>query len=121
MQSAMSGSTQSTTPVEVRAPRGGRLLEIDFADGHCGRYPHEILRGYCPCAVCQGHQGPIKFVEGGDQDLVELSEVGDYALRFTWGDGHATGIYTFGFLRDLCSCADCGYGADRHRVFPRKL
>jgi DUF971 family protein len=36
-----------------------------------------------------------------------LGEVGDYALQLTWGDGHATGIYTFVFLRELCACALC--------------
>jgi DUF971 family protein len=121
MQRHMTRPSPATTPVEVRAPRGSRLLEIDFADGHRGRYPHEILRGYCPCAACQGHQGPIRFVEGGDQELTDLAEVGDYALRFSWGDGHATGLYSFAFLRDLCSCSECGYGADKQRSFARKL
>jgi DUF971 family protein len=71
-------------------------------------YPHEILRGYCPCAMCQGHQGPIRFVPGGNTELNDLAEVGDYALRLTWADGHSTGLYTFKFLRELCSCSDCG-------------
>jgi DUF971 family protein len=108
-----------TEPVEVRAPRGASTLEIDFADGHRGVYPHEILRGYCPCAICQGHQGPIRFVEGGDTLLEDLAEVGDYALRLTWGDGHSTGIYTFRFLRDLCSCGECDHGDVRARRFSR--
>jgi len=36
----------------------------DWADGHKGIYPHEILRGYCPCAGCQGHSAIIRFVSG---------------------------------------------------------
>jgi DUF971 family protein len=100
-------SDVATTPLEVRAPRGAQVMEIDFEDGHRGVYPHEILRGYCPCALCQGHQGPIRFVPGGDTVLTDLAEVGDYALRMTWADGHSTGIYTFRFLRDLCSCSEC--------------
>lgn len=96
-----------TIPVELRAPRGARTLEIDFADGHHATYPHEILRGYCPCALCQGHHGPIRFVPGGDLELADVSEVGDYALGLRWGDGHSTGIYTFEFLRELCSCEEC--------------
>jgi DUF971 family protein len=100
--------SDKTTPIELRAPRGGNVMEIDFADGHRGIYPHERLRGFCPCAICQGHQGPIRFVSGGNLDLTELEEVGDYALRLRWGDGHSTGLYTFEFLRALCGCADCG-------------
>jgi DUF971 family protein len=97
----------STTPLEVRAPRGAQQMEVLFADDHLGEYPHEILRGFCPCAVCQGHQGPIRFIAGGNTDLADIAEVGDYALRLTWADGHSTGIYTFKFLRELCRCEEC--------------
>jgi DUF971 family protein len=30
-----------------------------------------------------------------------LDQVGNYALSFTWGDGHSSGIYTFRYLRGL--------------------
>lgn len=109
-----------TTPLELRAPRGSDTMEIDFADGHHGIYPHKILRGYCPCAICQGHQGPIRYIEGGNLELTELAEVGDYALRLTWGDGHSTGIYTFVFLRELCACGECRANAEEEaREFSR--
>ena len=38
-------------------------------------------------------------------DEVEINGieiVGRYALNFRWSDGHATGIYSFQYLRDLC-------------------
>lgn len=106
-------------PVEVHAPRGARTLRIVFADGHVAQYPHELLRGYCPCAGCQGHQGEIRFIEGGDVELADIGEVGNYALKFTWGDGHATGIYNFRFLRALCACPECLEGDPRTRTFRR--
>ena len=93
--------------VEIHAPHGARVLEAVFADGHRGRYPHELLRGYCPCAQCQGHSGPVKFVAGGDLELNDIAEVGNYGMQLTWGDGHATGIYAFRFLRALCACPEC--------------
>lgn len=37
----------------------------------------------------------------------EIAPVGAYALRFTWSDGHMTGIYTFTLLRSLCQCPAC--------------
>ena len=94
-------------------------MEVDFADGHTAILPNLILRGFCPCAICQGHQGPIRFIEGGNAELTDLAEVGDYALRLTWADGHATGIYTFRFLRDLCSCSECGSASERSQSFSR--
>lgn len=96
-----------TTPVGVKAPHGARVMEIEWRDGHKAILPHEILRGYCPCAVCQGHGGAIKFVPGGDLDLRDIQQVGNYALQFVWGDQHDTGIYDFRYLRSLCQCPEC--------------
>lgn len=109
-----------TAPVELRAPRGARVLEIDWDDGHCGVYPHELLRGYCPCAHCQGHEGPIRFVEGGNLELEDIQQVGNYALRLVWGDGHQTGIYSYRFLRELCACSSCRPEEPENRAFPRE-
>ena len=33
--------------------------------------------------------------------------VGNYAMSFTWADGHDAGIYTWTFLRGLCPCEQC--------------
>ncbi len=112
-------ATAAHTPIEVRAPRGARSMQIVFEDGHEALYPHEVLRGFCPCATCQGHKGAIRFVPGGDLELTDIHEVGNYALRLTWGDGHSTGIYSFPFLRALCACPACSQGKLEERVFSR--
>jgi DUF971 family protein len=89
------------TPTDVKAPMGARVLEIQWADGGRTRFPHRLLRGYCPCAGCQGHSGPIRFKDGGNLELRELEPVGNYALSLKWGDSHDTGIYDFAYLRRL--------------------
>jgi DUF971 family protein len=96
-------------PLAIRSPRGARATEIDWADGHKSVYPHDVLRGYCPCAGCQGHSGEIAFFEtkGDQQQLDEIQSVGGYALALTWFDGHASGIYSFKYLRALCQCPQC--------------
>ena len=33
--------------------------------------------------------------------------VGNYALQIDFNDGHSTGIYSFDYLRTICSCEDC--------------
>jgi DUF971 family protein len=76
-------------------------MDISWADGQRTTYPHEILRGFCPCAGCQGHSGTIRFQGGNNLELTEIERVGNYALGLTWGDGHNSGIYTFRFLRTL--------------------
>ena len=98
-------------PTGVKAPHGARIFEVTWADGHKCAYPHEILRGYCPCAGCQGHGGTIHFLAGGNVELREIEQVGNYALGLTWGDGHASGIYTFPYLRVLCELLET-HGAE---------
>jgi len=90
-----------TRPVGIKAPHGGRTLEIDWADGHRSAFPHRILRGYCPCAGCQGHSGSVVFQSSGNLELRKIEQVGNYAVQFEWGDGHDAGIYSFRYLRAL--------------------
>ena len=97
----------AAVPVEIHHMKDKGLVRVTWDDGHVGEYPREYLRGYCPCALCQGHSGKISFVEGVTSGLREISAVGNYAIQFAWEDGHSTGIYTFEYLRSLCPCSDC--------------
>jgi DUF971 family protein len=33
--------------------------------------------------------------------------VGHYAIQIEFSDGHATGIYSFDYLREICPCPAC--------------
>jgi DUF971 family protein len=100
-------------PVEINHVRGAGLVRVTWDDRHVSEYKETYLRGYCPCALCQGHGGGIKFVEPSDARLVEIQGVGHYAVQFNWADGHNTGIYTFDYLRALCPCARCVAAGDK--------
>jgi DUF971 family protein len=107
--------------VAIRSPRGAKVTEIDWGDGHKGVYPHEVLRGYCPCAGCQGHSGTLKFIptDGFQLELEDIEVVGNYALRLQWFDGHGTGLYSYKFLRTLCQCSECRPVQRGHQEIPR--
>ena len=105
-----SESGRPEVPVEVRRLRDLKRLRIDWDSGHVSEYPFAYLRGWCPCAGCQGHAGERRYVHAADPDLVNVSVVGRYALNLEWGDGHQTGIYTYRYLRELCPCEECGGG-----------
>jgi DUF971 family protein len=94
-------------PVEINHVTRQGVVRITWDDGHVGDYPREYLRGYCPCALCQGHEAEIKFIAGPTAELAEINAVGNYAVQFRWEDGHSTGIYTFDYLRSLCPCPQC--------------
>ena len=36
-----------------------------------------------------------------------ITPVGNYGISISWSDSHATGIYRFEFLRDICPCEAC--------------
>jgi len=94
-------------PVRIKAPHGAREMQVEWSDGHKSVYPHDVLRGLCPCASCQGHSGEVKYRSGGNLELRGISQVGNYAVSLEWGDGHSSGIYNFRYLRGLCRCDQC--------------
>lgn len=97
-------------PVEVRRVAEQGRLRVTWSDDHLSTYSYERLRGYCPCAACQGHSAvSVAYHPPGDPEVhpVQIEPVGNYALSFRWSDGHATGIYRFDLLRSLCPCDTC--------------
>ncbi|MFM2105969.1 MAG: hypothetical protein RL338_1001 [Chloroflexota bacterium] len=100
-------------PVAFRVERAIRTLEIDWADGHRSAYDFTALRWLCPCAYCRGEAGLPGWLDSAptlseaQTTLTDLALVGSYAVAPTWGDGHATGFYTFALLRERCPCPAC--------------
>ena len=85
---------------------------ITFAwdDGVVTSLPIQLLRDECPCAECKGetillHQilPVIQPKKQGHYDVKGIVPVGSYAIQITWGDGHATGLYSWEYLRNLNS------------------
>ncbi len=104
----------SSFPTEINYNRADGVVRIFWNDGHVGEYTPEYLRGYCPCALCQGHGTARSFISVPDAQIQEIRAVGNYAVEFRWRDGHSTGIYSYDYLRALCPCAAC----DKERPNP---
>ena len=109
----------SPSTFEVRSAR--TEVRVTWEDGHESVYSFKYLRGFCPCAECQGHAAGWTFQDHPSSTIVSVKEVGSYAVNIVWDDGgsrqHATGIYPFDTLRKLCPCDACveAQGA-RHAV-----
>jgi len=88
-----------------------RQTDVTWSDGHFSSYPSWYLRQQCMCAACVEEFTGVRKVVHGDipssLERVSVEPVGNYALSFTWSDGHRTGIYTFDYLRKLCPCSEC--------------
>jgi DUF971 family protein len=102
---------QDMEPVltEVRRLPEERRMRLTWSDGHSAEYDYAYLRGWCPCAGCQGHTGlNIRFQPPpGPVTTASIQPVGNYAISIAFSDGHGTGIYRFDFLRLICPCAVC--------------
>ncbi len=69
-----------------------------------------LLRDECPCAECKGEtilmQQILPVVKPklpGHYRIQGIVPVGSYAIQISWGDGHATGLYSWEYLRTLHS------------------
>jgi DUF971 family protein len=92
----------SKRPVEVRNDRDNGRVVIRWDDDSRLEYPLDELRNACPCAGCRGHSpGEVEPPSKRGMLLRGIHEVGTYALRFDWSDGHSTGIYTWAYLAEL--------------------
>jgi DUF971 family protein len=98
---------QAPMPVEVEIQSQDARVRVLWDDDHESVYPMGYLRGFCPCATCQGHAGAWNFVAVDHPSITRIEEVGNYALNIVWSDGarpHATGIYNY---ETLCPCPAC--------------
>jgi DUF971 family protein len=90
-------------PTELRRDPHARLLHVRWQDGSSSEIDYDTLRGFCPCAACQGHMvSEIRFhPPPRPVTPLGIEPVGRYAVSIRWSDGHSTGIYRFDFLREL--------------------
>ena len=93
-------------PVDIAHHVRDAVLEITWDDGRATRLPAAQLRGWCPCATCQGHQPGLKFREPPPGVAIAgLQEIGAYALGIFFNDTATTEIYTWPHLRRIAGLA----------------
>ncbi|MCZ6596418.1 MAG: DUF971 domain-containing protein [Planctomycetota bacterium] len=93
----------STSPRVITKSDPTRVT-VEWDDGHTTVYTARELRGLCPCAGCvdetSGRRTHNSASVAADLTQVDVALVGNYAITIRFSDGHATGIYTFGMLRE---------------------
>jgi len=103
-------------PKDIAIARAAGICKITWLDNHISEFNLRWVRANCPCATCRETRradalntdmlrltsGPLPSTQVAQAELV-----GNYAVRLTWTDGHATGIYAFSVLRASCPCSQC--------------
>jgi DUF971 family protein len=85
----------------------GQELGVKWEDGTESFLSLRKLRQHCPCAGCKGevdimgnlHKNPHQPLSPRAFELSRLERVGGYAVQPIWSDGHATGIFSFDYLK----------------------
>jgi DUF971 family protein len=86
----------------------GDEIAIAWSDGGESFIRHDLLRSASPSAETQGEHDVFGNKYGGAAKaeyagvrVLGWEQVGNYAVRFDFSDGHRTGLYTFDYLRKL--------------------
>ncbi|RCK72450.1 MAG: hypothetical protein IGBAC_0524 [Ignavibacteriae bacterium] len=87
---------------------GNRELTIEWDDRHYGKHTYINLRNLCPCAYCKlQRENSEQNADDKIYEITDIEQVGSYAIKIIWADGHDTGIYSFEYLRSICECSNC--------------
>jgi len=112
----------ASQPASIKVHKStGTTMDIVWKDGHQATYTFTYLRDACPCSLCneereKHHRKPDEPSSPAATPLpmfkpqlrpTEVAPVGNYAIRFTWNDGHEHGIFSWDYLRDWCPCPEC--------------
>ena len=92
-------------PVDIQ--QIGDEVAIRWDDGSESYVRLEKLRRYCPCAGCKGEMDVMGNLYKGPEipltpqafQLRRITNVGGYGLQPTWADGHASGIFSYEYLK----------------------
>jgi|GEM_PF-98211 len=89
-------------PDELRLPAGKAALVVRWGDD-TATLPAEFLRVESPSAEVKGHgPGQARLVSGKrGVTIAGLEPMGAYAVKITFSDGHASGLYTWALLKRL--------------------
>jgi DUF971 family protein len=88
----------------------GSEVAIVWDDGLETYFTPDRLRAASPSAETQGERDIFGHKYGGDGpkhfagvQVLGWEQVGNYAVRFDFSDGHRTGLYSYDYLRKLAS------------------
>ncbi len=104
----MTTSNAKIYPLEIKLHQSSKLLEIKFNNLTECMLSCEFLRVYSPSAEVRGH-GPGQEtlqIHKENVGIENIEPIGQYAIKFTFSDGHNTGIYSWDYLYELAATYD---------------
>jgi DUF971 family protein len=92
-------------PTELRLHKDRKILSVVFDNGQSFDLAAEYLRVKSPSAEVQGHSPAERKTVPGKKnvEIMEVQQVGNYAVRLVFDDMHSTGIFSWDYLHELGS------------------
>lgn len=90
-------------PIELNLHKQSRTLEIAYDDDARFLLPCEYLRVYSPSAEVRGHSPDTAKLQVGKEDVTidDIRQIGTYAIKIYFDDGHNSGLYDWQYLYKL--------------------
>jgi len=97
----MAGLDKNTPiPTEIKVQQKSKLMDVSFDNGRHFSFSFEFLRVCSPSAEVRGHGPGQETLQVGkrDVDITRVEQVGAYAVKPVFSDGHDSGIYSWDYL-----------------------
>jgi len=90
-------------PSEITYDSERKILHVVFVNNEVFDLPAEYLRVESPSAEVRGHSPDEKQLVYGRRhvSIIDIEQVGNYAVRLVFDDLHDSGIYSWSYLYEL--------------------
>ncbi|MGK0499088.1 MAG: DUF971 family protein [Oceanicoccus sp.] len=102
-------ATPAPMPIAIELHKRSKLLELRYKqngkEDESYQLSCEYLRVYSPSAEVKGHGPGQEVLQVGKKNISidSIQPVGNYALQLMFSDGHDSGIFSWGYLYQMCS------------------
>lgn len=93
--------TDTSIPDDINLDREQRTLELVYANGERYTLSCEFLRVHSPSAEVRGHGNAVLQTGKKLVNINAIEQVGNYAIKISFDDGHNTGLYSWDYLLEL--------------------
>lgn len=99
----MNASTKAPLPQNIVVHQQSKVLELAY-ETQTYQLPFEFLRVWSPSAEVRGHGVGQETLQTGMRNVVitSIEQIGHYAIKPIFSDGHDSGIYSWEYLYEMC-------------------
>ena len=99
----MSSTEKAPLPQNIIVHQQSKVLELAY-ENKTYQLPFEFLRVWSPSAEVRGHGVGQETLQTGKREVLinTIEQVGHYAIKPVFSDGHDSGIFSWDYLYEMC-------------------